>query len=416
MNESPPSENQEERYPLLFLFLEDGNKGAKKGRNVFFERTRSQGIITGATNVFTQFPGYISSCGLSMIIFTLTLIFLFLMILACSMKPNEHYLHPRCIKRSFDDDKDIKIYLVHNEDKWEKDQLDILEEILVKFNQCHVELITFDDCMEYPEIEEKINSKQRPKRHVKDLNGANSKNEELSINVGAKNLLQIFREKTKKYSKIFSSNKNINTSLNPFFAQTTQTTSTETPKSLNTILKTYPQLKLTKTTKKEFFEYSPLYDSWKNMNQHTLNFAARVLKLWDNAGISFKFPDITDNSEDHKHKNSLNYYKYNVQDTTNVPPKESKDKDDFKIIETMVETGYESFKKLPDGLVTVDEEGIHMETKTTCHAFFGEALNQLKRVEENSNIKKIIQDTLKTFCVKGAVDSEYCNSVKSSVI
>ncbi|GJQ71882.1 hypothetical protein Trydic_g2995 [Trypoxylus dichotomus] len=409
------SMQSEERHPLLFLFLDDANKNARKNRNVFFERGRSQGVMSGATAVLTQWPGHLSSCGLAMVVVVLTVLFFFLMLLASAVKPPINSFHPRCFRRSYDD-IDTNLFLVHDDSVWQRDELDTLERIAMKYRQCDIELLILrkenSTC-----LKERINRKPkrqlvRPKRQTREMrkfvHPQNRSGEKinLNINVGARNLLKAFLERRRHLNITSSQVINSTTSI-PYLP------------NVNDVLAKFPGITVKNMTETDFFSATPLYNIWKNLNKETLNFAARVLKLWENGGITFEIPHTEGNDSttgDYQYEtleeNSTTFSTSTVG-TTKIIQRNISSKKPNKILKNMIDIGYTSFRNLPEGLVTVDEEGIHMETKTTCHAFFGEALVQLKSANNITTVPELIKNTLKTFCVRGAVDSEYCSSINS---
>lgn len=336
------------------------------------------------------------------------------MLIASSIKPVTNNLHPRCIRRGYDS-FETNLFLVHDDSSWQQNELDVLENILLKYQQCGIELLILRK--ENSTYEDKSKHVKygfhplRPKRQTKGRRRSTPRNKtepklDLNINIGAKKLLQAFLERRRH--------------LNVSAVSTLSSSTASVPHlpTINDIIIKFPRMVVTNISESKFFEDSPLYSVWRNFNKDTLIFAARVLKLWENGGISFAIPCPK------KNDNVTEFYKYehvqNISTSTatsveinTTVSKEITPKEDVyanNLLKNMIEIGYSSFHNLPEGLVTVDEEGIHMETKTTCHAFFGEALVQLKHADNATTIAKIIKSTLRTFCLRGAVDSEYCNS------
>ncbi|KAH1025313.1 hypothetical protein HUJ05_010058 [Dendroctonus ponderosae] len=50
---------------------------------------------------------------------------------------------------------------------------------------------------------------------------------------------------------------------------------------------------------------------------------------------------------------------------------------------------------MPQEVVTADDEGLHIFTKSPCHAFFGEVLGYLRRARGDETPKMIIRKSLK---------------------
>lgn len=359
--------------------------------------------------------GHLSSCGLAIVVVIMTIFFFFLMLLASTIKPVTNTLHPKCLRRSYTD-LETNLFLIHDDSVWQQNELDILENILVKYTQCDIELVilrtensTFHEKRSVAKYKLKPSRiKRKTNQHLKPtvLKNKDEEKIDLNINVGAKKLLKAFLERRR----------HLNTTLHDTLSSTTNIP--HLPNIGDIVIK-FPRVTVKNMTESEFFDDTPLYNVWRKLNKKTLTFAARILRLWENGGISFEIPQIK-NSE-----NVTNYYNYESVQTnfsTNVTIANVSTKilwedissaEENKLLLNMINIGYTSFYNLPEGLVTVDEEGIHMETKTTCHAFFGEALIQLKHSDNISTVPEIIRNTLKTFCLRGAVDAEYCNSVKS---
>lgn len=354
--------------------------------------------------------GHLSSCGLAIIITVMTVLFFSLMLLASTVKPIP--FHPRCLRKSYDG-FETNLYLVHDGKGWQQSELDILERIAIKYTQCDIELLILreDNCTNHKEHQLVKHKFIRPKRQTKEVgkhkhklpHNKTNRILDLEINIGAKSLLKAFLERRRRLNSTIS---------------TTSTTPTSIPHlpNIHDVLNKFPTIIVKNTTKTNFFATTPLYNTWKNLNKETLNFAARILKLWENGGISFELPSSGNNTNiTIYHKESLipkNFTAVTIGTTiTTKMLDKNATNEETKLIRSMIDIGYTSFRNLPEGLVTVDEEGIHMESKTICHAFFGEALVQLKHANNITTVPEIIKNTLKSFCVRGAVDSEYCNSI-----
>ncbi|KAJ8976581.1 hypothetical protein NQ317_010745 [Molorchus minor] len=105
------------------------------------------------------------------------------------------------------------------------------------------------------------------------------------------------------------------------------------------------------TTYNEIFFVSPLYAYWPYFNEDLKIFAVRTLQLWQYGGISF---DLKPALKAHNPKNNT-----------------SKDVDSIlnKKLLNFIITEKNNYEKLPTGVVTADDEALHMESKIPCHAF-----------------------------------------------
>lgn len=186
-------------------------------------------------------------------------------------------------------------------------------------------------------------------------------NGDFDINIGSKNLLKMLMKRKYEVNR---------TSL--------QTTTTQEPKitDVKTLKEKYPKMIFKNLTAVTFFQRTPLHRYFYLFPEEMQTFAARVLLLWDYSGLSF-----------------------DVEGTD-------------KKVRDLIEVGLKTFGDLPEGIVTVDDEGLHMETKTTCHAFFGEMIANLKILGRSAKISEVIKRTLKSFCLRGAVDAKYCENMR----
>lgn len=180
------------------------------------------------------------------------------------------------------------------------------------------------------------------------------------------------------------------------------TPTTTTTATLDDIRQKHPKIFVERLSYEDAFRNSPLYNTWRNLNDHMRLFAIRVLDLWQYAGLSFELPD--DHDDRYKYETDSNNSTPGVVEIDTEAPGNAEKLGKF------IQMGFSSYSKLPEGVVTVDDEGLHMETKTSCHAFFGEVLMALRKANRSDNPTDILKKTLAVFCMKRAVDPKYCRA------
>lgn len=275
-----------------------------------------------------------------------------------------HHLTTRCIASNVYDYKKITndtVHLVHGIDDWTKNQLDVLESVLRHYDARKVHLVVV---------------------------GFNESHETLSVSTTHPAVKQIVKKRASVGKKI-----KIVKSLEIKKEPRRKRRSVMEQKTLRDILGLYPDIVLQTLIYTEAFNNSPLFNTWRNLNENAKLFAIRTIYLWQYGGISF---DLLD--ENYK---DLSRYKHNAKQNSNKTTS----------IEDIVVRGLTAFKKLPTGTVTIDDKGWHMESRTSCHAFFGDMLMNLKKAHSDAAPQEIIKKTLDVFCKKGGIDSGYCSNV-----
>lgn len=202
------------------------------------------------------------------------------------------------------------------------------------------------------------------KRVKKDVTKGKDK-EYMDINIGSKIMLLMLKNRKKRFST-----KKMNA-----------TESHLQEADISKLLERHPKIILNRLTYQDVFTNTPLGDVWPYLKQPNRVFATRALLLWQFGGSSFALPETSDTNRKQR-------------------------------IQRLISSGDESFRSLPNGVVTIDDEGLHMQTKTACHAFFGEIIAKL-RAAKGDSVEDIIRGALGVFCKRGAVDSGYCASIKS---
>lgn len=295
-------------------------------------------------------------CGLFVFLVTL------LALNAAANNANYVHLSTRCIGSHLYDYKIISndtIHLVHGSDAWHTNQIAVLDSILQNYDahKVHLVLVGYNKSSEVMSQHEfsvsasVATTKKRPRK----------RREKMS----KKELAKKLKESISKHTiKAKSQHKN-----------------------LREVLTAHPDIFLETLNFTEVFNNSPLYSTWQHLNEATRIFAVRTIYLWQYGGLSF---DLL---------GGLSRYKYNTSSKNNS-------------IEGVVELGLESFQKLPKGTVTIDDEGWHMESRTSCHAFFGDMLMNLRKADSSVTPQQVIKGTLNVFCRRGSIDSGYCSNVK----
>lgn len=301
--------------------------------------------------------------------------------LAFPMHPKMNVLTAKC-RNNLEytrNNNTVTIHLVHGPDPWNQQQIVNLEQIVLYYPQAHIDLISIRNPMQLPNAVTPIKNNS---------NGSTLKLiETTTSSQNSKTVASLKTQKRWQRLKRISSYLNINIGPKKLLKSTSRNITSAKKSStkletLNGLLNKYPCIHLHNTTYSEVFQKSSLYLTWHKTNEATRLFAIRVLQMWNYAGISFDLMKSDESGDDYwrKHKR-------------------------------MIAVGLSSFKSLPSGLVTIDEEGAHMETKTTCHAFFGEILMALENVTMNTKPADVIRQVLNKFCKRGTVDNAYCLKV-----
>ncbi|KAK4874196.1 hypothetical protein RN001_013556 [Aquatica leii] len=427
MSRSNPSE---ERFPLLLLFLEDGQRASKQNKRILIDKGRYQGIASGASTVITQWPGHIASCWITATLIVVSIIIVSMLMVAFSMHPGINNLTAQCKRHKiFQTNDSATIHLAHGPGVWTKKQLYILEQIVQNYPQSRIEIIMIRNMLDFlpklndvnymystvvdyiPSTKPHLVIRKRETEKVqlnvtdtarnntavttiksvvkqnltKTRNSVDSKKDiEFDIKIGSKGLVDI---RFLKVPRRIVSNK----------TETLKNKIHKKPKTIQNLLKTYPKMKVVNSTYERIFKNTPLFLTWHNTNEDTRLFAIRVLKLWNNGGIAFSLNDMSEPFDKSVNENSNSTAE--LERTTDSE------------IKRMITVGISNYKSLPVGLVTIDDEGFHVETKTPCHAFLGELLIELKKANRNTKPADIIRRTLHRFCLKKAVDANYCKTI-----
>ncbi|XP_066246320.1 uncharacterized protein [Euwallacea similis] len=424
----------EEKSPLLLYPTEDDGNVSKNNNRVNFDKGRLYGISSGATAVFTDFPNHISPCWTITLLVSL-IFFVMAILIFSSMVPSSSIRVPRCSYSNVEPLGNRTIHLVHPSGNWNKEQLSALERIKREYEGFDMHLvltnIPLSNLNQTLQPQNYLDMGRRPVstsprsqtpeiKRAKQVSKENGKNvlvrkkrhhmnqmSSIGNSFGVKSLLDMFLGNKVNIDKRSSNETSeLPGLLNPTERITFSTLSPR-PKTLDDVLRDIPGLTIRNVTPQEIFSKSPLHNSWSKFTPELLIFAARILGLWKYGGLSFKIDGgNTGREEDDLKKfsvasgNTLQAMESSPSGPT-LPPHEDK-------LTDFILKGRKSFEGLPNEVVTADDKGLHIFTKSPCHVFFGEILVNLKRSKGDETPKRIIQKSLKVFCRHAAVGNDYC--------
>ncbi|KAG5876632.1 hypothetical protein JTB14_005048 [Gonioctena quinquepunctata] len=397
----------EEKSPLLYVLEE--NDDNSKARKMNFEKSRFNGISSGATAVFTHFPNYIGTCWVTTAL--CGLVFFMMILLLMSAITTASIRVPRCAAAT--EMGNNTVHLVHVQDKshWKSSEVELVQQIIKTYPSYKVRLILIEEQKRKPKYDRDIflevkpipvstnvstkatttskklkNSKstttsQRRKRRVDDVR--------FNINMEAKRLIDMLL-----HGKIDGKTDSDQVHPEPTQQSTTHTkkTFTTTVKSVKTsedLLQMFPSLAVEHLTFNQVFYSSPLYNYWIKFSDGMKIFAVRVLQLWQFGGISFDLQAA-------------------VKDFEELRGNDTEDNSGKKVKQFVI-SEKNNYEDLPVGVVNVDDRALHMESKVPCHAFFGEILMDLRKAEKGDTVKKIMQKSIKIFCTHFSASKNYCN-------
>ncbi|KAJ8922970.1 hypothetical protein NQ315_001516 [Exocentrus adspersus] len=343
------------------------------------------------------------------------LLFFMMLLLLMSSITSSGLRVPRCVTK--DDITNDTIHLVHTThvDDWRPFELDLLERIVENYPTYKIRLILIQDhipstatrhtrrILEVEHVnassttttstttEKQLLSNKTTgavkveikKRHNKKKDGLR-----LSINMSAKRLLDILLHGKSAVSNI--NDTELELVRTPRSAEMT----TKRVKTINDLLGTHSNIILDNTTYNHVFYMSPLYAYWPFLNEKLRIFSVRVLQLWQYGGISF---DLTPS------------LKLNENETVLLNQSSNADAILGKKLLNFIITERKNYEKLPVGVVTADDEALHMESKIPCHAFFGEVLMNLRKAQDETSVKDVLQESLRVFCKHSAANKKYCD-------
>ncbi|KAK9888271.1 hypothetical protein WA026_000534 [Henosepilachna vigintioctopunctata] len=406
----------EEKYPLLYLIV-DKDSGAPHNNRKFFERR--SGITAGASNVLEQWPGYLSSCWFSSMVSILALGSMFILLVTALSTYRFHRI-PRCIVGDNPLLDNSTIHLVHGPEVWNQHQLDMIEKIIQVFPNHRIHLILIKRQLSSDLFNEIGTSK------IEDLTSMQIS----TVNTSpSRKLLALPEDPVEKTNGIFGKEDaatDANDSLfgwpffdprdfiNSFLKKSVRRPvrnrhTTVRPLKITNIaalLLKYPSIFVEILTFEEAFQKSPLYLTWHNLNDETKIFALRTLQLWQYGGLSFDLIQTKNMSEAYSMTteniviSTENYKSIEINSTETKDTQQEtheKDAERHNYVDSLLYLGYSNFRMIPGGIVTLAENGCHMETKSACHSFFGEILSNLKSATMYTSPEDTIKEALKYF-------------------
>ncbi|XP_030757176.1 uncharacterized protein LOC115883039 isoform X2 [Sitophilus oryzae] len=408
----------EEKSPLL-LYVTDGEESlSKNNKRLNCDKGRLYGISSGATTVFTDFPNYVSPCWLTAILSGLIFFMMFLLTVSSIGSVRGSRL-PRCAGSYLDHIDNRTIHLVHDSSDWSYENLDILQRLKDEYSGYHVHILNLkrenvweNSSHPTPTTQDTTVTKalpstpvlRRSKRNKRNLTTLKRRKRDQDANIapilGVKSLLDILLNSRMGNVKMFKRNDTV-PKISTLMSTDIFTTTPEPQLSFEVIAANDPNLTVENVTVEEAFENTLLERHWIRYNPALIVFSLRVLRLWEFGGLTFKL-DQTDGVSTHS---ALDSYTITSDIGVKVLPAST-----TKLLH-FIKSGRSVFENLPQDVVTADDEGIHMFTKTPCHAFFGEVLFVLKKARGDETVKTVIQRSLEIFCLKSSMMArKYCKN------
>ncbi|KAJ8934014.1 hypothetical protein NQ314_013650 [Rhamnusium bicolor] len=356
---------------------------------------------------------YIDTCWVTTALSGLLFFMLVLLLLSTITSGGDRV--PRCIVK--EEINNNTIHLVHSHDpgEWQSIEVELFEKIVQNYPnyKIHLILIQRNIPKRIPKYERSILEEDKPistlENDIITVKTSIEKNEEkvivkrdtkrkkrtiddlrLSINMGAKRLLDILL-----HGKV-----PIQNSTDSLIRTPRAVPEANRIKTLNDVLKTHTNIILENTTFNQVFYMSPLYAYWPFLNENLKVFAVRVLQLWQYGGISFDLEPTAKQPDSKVPESDLNNETSAEKDIDNIFNR--------KLFNFII-SEKKNYEKLPTGVVTADDEALHMESKIPCHAFFGEIMMNLRRAQDDTTVKDILQESLRVFCKHSAADKKYCD-------
>lgn len=343
---------------------------------------------------------------------------------------------PRCVAGQEVNNRTIHLVHPYEIDKWQQTEFDIISKVIKNYKDFKIHLILINMEPKEPvkiilKYEQQIINKTETRHEIETTTGniittkdklTSIKNNEklgkrkrrkvadynINIKMEAQKLLDFLLN-----GKVTETN-TIPKDTNTIPAKTITTTTTTTNRrneqtsiaskgnisNLIDLLREYPDITVENTTYNQIFFNSPLYPYWPDMTETFRIFAIRVLALWQHGGISFDLQPTITTTQYYSRKNSSNTTQSHIDQIYNM-----------KVMKFIV-TEKKKFDSLPENVIAADDEGLHMESKVPCHAFFGELLMNLRNSRNYSSIQDIIKRTVSVFCKHYAAEKKYCDKLE----
>ncbi|CAG9862440.1 unnamed protein product [Phyllotreta striolata] len=380
--------NTEEKSPLLFVL--DAEDDLSRSR--YFDRSRFSGISTGATAVFTQFPNYINPCWLMTAL--CSIVFFMMFFILVSLMTAVTFKMPRCTAMG-DETFNKTIHLVHVHQPYrEADQIRIIEDLMAVKSDYNIRILSISNGVEHP---------------VKGTDAPNSTyTEVVTTRATTASTVNATVEKKKALYKLLRREVDPKRFFDMLLRGTfvkidhliettttippTTTKSTKRIRSVEELSELYPQrVTYERTTfNQQFYVNSPLYPYYTFLSDKAKIFAMRVLQIWQYGGVSYDLQAPGDVLKDIV-RNKFDKVR------------------NFVITERESAESNENSNKIGEMIVSVDEKGLHLESKVACHAFFGQLLMTLRRTDKWSTVKHLMQYSIRRYCKHYAHNSDYCH-------
>ncbi|KAH1016028.1 uncharacterized protein LOC109537850 isoform X2 [Dendroctonus ponderosae] len=401
---------------------------------------------------------YVSPCWVTALLSSL-IFFMMVLLMVSSIGSSRNLRVPRCTHSNPEELSNKTIHLVHQSSDWSQEQVNFLEKIKSEYQGYDVHLVLVrqpsikgKDLKKHSHHIEKVRNRnlsvpvnrtfnsiagihsvllgmKRAKRSKKNARALRRKkrghedSSSMGLGLGVKYLLDILlRSKIESTNVIMKKRSNDSKPLPDMFNLTdlfSIITPKPRPKTLEDIIDDFPGLTVKNATAEEIFFKSPLQHSWAKFNSDLLLFAVRAMYLWQYGGLSFK---VDGNGGDGAEWENVEKFSVapvvtlqNLDHTSiQMVPHEVSTRNDK--LHKFILAGRTTFENMPQEVVTADDEGLHIFTKSPCHAFFGEVLGYLRRARGDETPKMIIRKSLKVFCKYAAVGNNYCrNLVRGTV-
>ncbi|XP_060521605.1 uncharacterized protein LOC132699114 isoform X2 [Cylas formicarius] len=363
------------------------------------------------TKTIQKCSSYFGTCWLTTVVSSIAIFFL-IMVTISSVNNYESVRVPRCVHQQTNITKldNNTIHLVREFAEWDENQISILEQIHRNFPEFKLHLVILQK-----------NGTQLNKSVINDLDILSSKfvqttvptfekeeiTKNLTMNSIFKKISVVNRRKRKSEEFGYGLNEGVKRLLDVILRSRANFINSSgilesklsrksiTPRSkartMDDIFNRIPNLLVENVTQEQAFNKTPLEKSWTRLNVQLQIFAIRIIQLWQYGGISFSLdsPMSRNNAENTDASSAATSSK----------------------LLRFITRGKESFDKLPYGVVTADDEGLHIFSKMPCHAFFGEIILQLKHANLLESVKGVLKKSLHIFCKHAAVNKSYCDNL-----
>nr|CAH7742845.1 unnamed protein product [Callosobruchus chinensis] len=400
----------EEKSPLLYV-VDDNDDINQAKQKMYFENGRFHGITNGATAVFTQFPNYIGTCWVTTAICGLVF-FMLILLLFSAISPNVIRV-PRCVPSNDMDNTTIHLVHAHHLPKeWTNSELDIIDKIIKNYPNYNIHLILIEPQRHYSRFDRRKRS--IPKNMVaKNVTSAVNSTNDSKISSTEASVMKKkrsfdpfgmkfdpakFLDMLLRGALIGNTGPKRSKRTSADTSTTVSTTSTtKMVSTVNELLELYPNIIVENITYNQVFFQSPLYAYWPYLNDKLKVFAVRVMQLWQYGGLSFDLNPPVGGG-------------YIIRNASGAGSGD-KDVDIFHrhLLKFIISDTDNNARSKKD-IVVADDEALHMESKIPCHAFFGEILVSLRKAQQTSTVKNIIQSSTKLFCRHYATNKDYCNA------